>query len=379
MSKPNQTFTLDEILSFFHQINPGKSQSTYTTMKYNLQRISKVANIDFIDIDATTIQPTTFLLKMEKYSLNTKIQTILGIELWIKYKIAKIPHGSKTKIEKYNQLKFKWDRLLKEMCNSKTEQINKNEMTTKEKENWIDYDELRDKIVNHAWSNFKKINETDDVAIHAETIKENYVKWRDLTLVGLFTLIPPTRIGNYQKMKIRFKRKNSITSYKQDKNYLMIDEGTEKVFPTNKYILCFNQYKTSKFVGQVSKPITDHTLIKLLDRYLLYRLAFLPIKPNKLVETDTLFLTADTKKPLTQAYITETLKKTTNNLVGKKLSCDMFRKIFLTWFLSDNSKSIAERQEMAKFIGQTYTPAIMEKYKRIKQNMPKTTITLNFD
>lgn len=358
----NKKFDLDEILTFFKTINPNKSQSTYTTMKYNLMRISKMAKIDFTEINELILQPKYLECAMNKYSVNTQIQTILGIELWIKYKLAKLSIGSKSKIEKYNTLKLKWDGILKSLCNEKNETINKNEMTETEKNNWIDYDDLLKKwvvLIN---------NKLDDNT--PKNVLKLFTEWRDITMASLFILIPPTRIGNYETMRIRYMKTQDAKSLKQDRNYLMIDERPDV---EHKYTLCFNKYKTAKFVGQVCEPITQKKMIQVLDKYIQLRLVILPINKYKYQETDTLFINGDTLTQLSQSYITETLKKTTKKYIDKKLSCDIFRKIYLTWFLSDNTKSINDKQKLAKFVGQTYQPSMMEKYKKItdaKKNQP---------
>ncbi len=360
----NRKFSLEEIINYFKEINPNKSASTYTTMKYNLIRISKLGQIEFSEIDATTITPENIAEGMSKYSVNSQIQTILGIQLWIKYKLVKLENGSKKQIDSYNLLKGKWDIQLRELCNTKNKRIEENQMTEKEKANWIDYEELRQKWTSVVDDKLKDDNKYNKISM------ESFNMWRDITLTSLFILIPPTRIGNYEKMRIRYKKTNDATALKRDRNYLMVDEDAGIFEKTGKYkyTLCFNQYKTAKHIGQVSEGISSTKLIQIFDRYLEQRVAILPINKYKFQETDTLFINGDSKKQLTQAYITEKLKKTTDTFVGKKLSCDMFRKIFLTWFLADNEKSIAQRKEMARFIGQTYKPTIMETYKKITLN-----------
>ena len=365
---PNQkyTFTLTEILTYFENINPNKSASTYSTMKYNLIRIAKMGKLEFIDIDATTIQPKNLETAMDTYSVNSQIQTILGINLWIKYKIVKLGNNNKSKIDSYNTLKNKWDVLLKDLCNQKTKKIEENKMTKTEEENWIDYTDLKKKwcdIIKTTMDEYSGLNETTTFPEKLSMFNE----WRDLALVSLFIMIPPTRIGNYEKMRIRYTKTNDVSQLKRDKNYIMIDNDAGIFVNTGKYKykLCFNQYKTSKHIGQVCENIEDTLLIKVLGIYLDLRISIQPILTHKFNETDSLFINGDTKNSLTQSFITELLKKTTNKYIGKKLSCDMFRKIFLTWFLSDDTKSIADRKKVARFIGQTYNPTIMEKYRKI--------------
>lgn len=378
---PNQkyTFTLNEIITFFENINPNKSASTYTTMKYNLIRIAKMGKVDFIDIDATTIQPKNLEEAMATYSVNSQIQTILGINLWIKYKIVKLNNSSKSKIDAYNTLKNKWDVLLKDLCNQKNKKIEENKMTKTEEENWIDYTDLKKKWCDIAITHIDEYKGSENATLPEK--KNSFNEWRDLALVSLFIMIPPTRIGNYEKMRIRYTKTNDVSQLKRDKNYIMIDNDAGIFVNTGKfkYKLCFNQYKTSKHIGQVCENIEDTLLIKVLNIYLDLRLSIQPIQKHRLNDTDSLFINVDTKNSLTQSVITELLKKTTNKFIGKKLSCDMFRKIFLTWFLSDDTKSIADRKKVARFIGQTYNPTIMEKYRKIVEPTEhRTPIVLDF-
>ena len=221
-----KTFDLDEIMTFFKTINPNKSQSTYTTMRYNLLRIPKMTKIDFIETCESVLQPDFLEIPMSKYSVNTQIQSILGIELWIKYKIAKLSVGSKIKIAKYNALKDKWDVLLKSLCNKKNDTINQNVMTTTEKENWIEYTQLR-----RVWE--KVVTDT------LEKTDNSFTLLRDLTLTSLFILLPPCRIGNYETMRIRFMKKTGVKTLKQDRNYLMIDKNEEGDKKTNITVLYY--------------------------------------------------------------------------------------------------------------------------------------------
>ena len=235
-------------------------------------------------------------------------------------------------------------------------------MTEAEKENWIDYPELRKKWIELIKNKLSNISGT-------------FTEWRDITMVSLFILIPPTRIGNYETMRIRFLKTMEAKSLKQDRNYLMINEKTG----TPKYTLCFNKYKTARFIGQTCEEITDETMIKVLDKYITLRLHLQPINKYKFNDTDTLFINTE-KKQLSQSYITETLKKTTKKYIDKKLSCDLFRKIFLTNFLNDNSKSIEDRKKMAKTMGQQYAPSTAETYRKIvPPKPPQIPILLSFD
>tara|TARA_R110002012_G_scaffold10961_3_gene49347 strand:- start:2200 stop:3249 length:1050 start_codon:yes stop_codon:yes gene_type:complete len=347
--------SIEDLIEYYEKINPNKSASTYSTMKYNLIRMSKILKKDINDIvlsDLADIQK--FEKSMKDYKLNTKIQTILGVKLFIKYK-----NGNMSQVEPFNQL-------LKKYCLENQKDIEKNEMSENEKKNWIDYIDLKEKYLQFYEYKFEsgieeKINDYQ---------KYNFI--RNFLLLGLYILLPPTRIGNYQLMKIREKKKRKASSLSKEHNYIM-DNGD------GSYQLVFNQYKTSQYLGQQENTILkDSRLSNILKTYMDIREKFI----NNKKETN-LFVNKD-KRAMTQPNITDCLKYQSRKIIGKELSVNLLRHIFLTWFINQN-KSIEEKKKVAHFIGQSYDAPMMEKYYRkpTKEDKPiiekKDECSLNFD
>ena len=335
--------SIEDVIAFFRKNNPDKSISTYTTMKYNIIRLQKITEKDIDDLNIDDLSDTNFIEKqLEHYALNTKIQSILGIKLFLKYK-----KSDKNLIEKYNDI-------LKEYIQLNKDQIDKNEMTYNESKNWIDYKDLIEKYNNYYENNFLK-----DYEIIEET-GNNYSRYnfiRNFLLLSLFIELPPTRIGNYQFMKIKLKKKRNGTSLNKDYNYLMIND-IKKEKPN--YSLVFNKYKTSRVLGQVTHDIEKNSkLEKIISMYIIKRNNFINNKTNNS------FLLAKDKTNMTQSNITDTLKYVSRKIINKELSANLFRHIFLTYFFQKNI-SIEEKKHIARFIGQSYEPSMMEKYKRIK-------------
>ena len=111
--------SIQDVVEFFKTENPNKSESTYNTMRFNIIRLQKIHDKDINDLsidDFINIKKNMKLLN-EKYSLNTIIQTLMGIKLFLRFKEVK------------TDLPNSYNDELKKLCASKQEVIEKNEMT----------------------------------------------------------------------------------------------------------------------------------------------------------------------------------------------------------------------------------------------------------
>tara|TARA_R110000823_G_scaffold2257_8_gene9226 strand:- start:707 stop:1750 length:1044 start_codon:yes stop_codon:yes gene_type:complete len=330
--------SIEDVIEYFKNENPDKSSSTYSTMKYNIVRLQKITGIDIDDLTIDDfVSISSIMDEVQKYALNTQIQTIMGIKLFLRFKEA-----DSSLITEYNDI-------LKDLCNSCKEVIEKNEMSDNEKKNWIDYPILKKDFEVYFKDVFLQ-NMKNESSSGSDYLYYNHV--RNILLLSLYILLPPTRIGNYQYMKIRDKKKRDATSLAKSYNYLMnnLDGSFEIVF---------NKYKTSKYIGQISHHIEKDTLLsEILQLYILRRSQFV----NRL--DNTAFLVAKDKKAMSQTNITDTLKYVSRKVIGKSMSCNLFRHIYISNF-STLKKSIEERKKMCNFIGQTYEPNMFDKYVRI--------------
>jgi len=350
--------SLTNFLNWYRQTNPNKSQATYDAMKYNLSRICKLNDCEFADLNVEThLTNPEEIIKVirEKYSLNTSIQTILGIKFFLLFK------GNN-----YSLIK-NYETLLKQLTEENQKIIEKNELTEKERINWIDYPNLRERMA-QVW----------DYGIAPSSLEMDFHIVRNITMVAMYVFLPPARIGNYSKMVLRYVKKHPIkvdtqtNSYPKKHNYLFLTEA-------GALCLVFNQYKTSKYVGQKcltitpdmgSSPFGDMRFIyKILFIYIRRREAFFGNKKTQYKKINPLFFNIQTKKEIDGSHFTDILKETTSKYVGKTLSVNLFRHIFITDFLKKET-DIHYKRMVAEFMGQTYTPTMLEKYNRvnIKEN-----------
>lgn len=329
--------SIRDVIEFYKMTNPDRSESTYSVMKFNIVRLEKITKLDINDLtikDFENINET--IKKFSHYALNTQIQTVMGIKTFLKFKRAK------------ENLIDKWNIELKSLCDETKIIIEKNIMTPKEEKNWIDYPILKEKIKyffeNEFFQELEKENLTDYTKY----------KWiRDFLLLCLYTELPPTRIGNYQFMKIRYEKKRLATSLDKKQNYLMINKD-------DSYELVFNKYKTSKYLGQIDHVIKKNNILsKIIPKFLEIRSKYVKNKKNL-----TLFVNK-INNDMTQTNITDTLKFITRKIVDKELSVNLLRHIFVSDFLTHNH-SIEHKKEIAFFMGQTYEATMMEKYNKKK-------------
>lgn len=178
------------------------------------------------------------------------------------------------------------------------EELEKQEKTDKQKQNWMDWVEVEDRfnvLYKRTMPLMKKekltTSETDDMV--------------NLVLLALYVLIPPRRSQDYANMKI--------------KNY---DEKTDNYLSKGRFY--FNKYKTQKFYGKQDVPLPP-------------KLKYLITRWNTKHDNDYL-LFDKTGMPLTNVKITNRL----NKIFGKKISSSMLRHIYL----SDKFKGMPKLTEM---------------------------------
>lgn len=333
--------SLNAVLDDFKEINPNRTQSTYNTMKYNLFRITKITNIKFPDLNPNIFINSTYIIDLidKKYSLNTRVATILGIIVLLKYFHKKNPSNLTS------SLIFNYEKKLNISSIKVNEIIDQQQLTEAEAKNWIDYNELLNKLLNYINKEFLQPDSG-----------YTYNEIRNTTLMALYVLLPPSRIGNYRMMKIRYEKKRTAIQLQKKFNYLMITKD-------NKINIVFNQYKTKKYIGQVEKTVDNVVLEKLLKLYINRR--------EHMTNTSNTWLFINQyNKEMSQTNITDTLKFVSNLIVKKELSVNMFRHIYLTDYTKKNN-TIKNNKLTAEFMGQTYTPTMMEKYKKYEIEISK--------
>tara|TARA_E500000318_G_scaffold111859_1_gene132218 strand:- start:404 stop:1450 length:1047 start_codon:yes stop_codon:yes gene_type:complete len=317
---------MEEIINAYMDSNGSKSSSTRSTLKQGLKRLEKIFNKDFDKLKIKDFSNSESVVDKitNLYSLNTTIGTILSIIRFLIFKES----GEKI-IQEYRDI-------LNELIQERNGGSAKQEFKEGEEENWIDYEELRDKVLKLSEEYLQK--------------KKSFTEYRNFLILSLFVLIPPARVGNYLDM---VKKDNSVMKQKIDSlpkkfNYIVKTGDT--------YTLIFNQYKTSKVLGKVKYEIKDKVLNKLIDKYL--------EKFNNNPK-NRFFMINASGKPMNQSNFTNAQSSITRKLFSKKITNNQFRRIFFTHFLSTNP-SVEEKQEVLRISGQNYKPSMVEKYDRKK-------------
>ncbi len=316
---------MDDFLEKYQKSNNTKSKSTMSTMKQNIIRIEKLIGKKIDDFKVSDFKDINKVVDLitEKYNLNTAIQTILGI---IKY--LTLNNIESQVVEDYREV-------LNELVVERNAEQNNQDYRNNEEENWIEYPELK-----------KRVEEL--VPEYLEN-KKSFSGFRNFLILSLFTLIPPARISHYSNMVKKYKSDMKVKpkSLPSRKNYIIINgDGT--------HTFVFNTYKTSRTSGKVIHEIENDDLNKLLDKY------FKEYNNNKKKQN---FLINVNGQEMSQENITNSQRSVSKKLLGKSLTNNLFRHIFLTYF-SSLDPSIKEKIRVGDLIGQKYKATQMEKYVR---------------
>ncbi len=360
---------MNDFLEWYEKSNPNKSKSTYDAMKYNYVRIKKTmccSETDLSDLNEDDFVDINSIINKiyPEFSLNTTIQSCLGIKFYCLFR------GFKQEIIK------DCDSCLKTLIKDKNEIVNKNELSEVERDNWVEYPTLQEKMKQYHQYTIRKDFPVPDGMVDMD---KKLQQMRNFTMLGMYTFLPPTRIGNYQKMVVRYTQdgrtetlKKPHKSFAKKHNYLFIDEGDKY----RDFTLVFNQYKTSKHLGQIIVKLEKGKSLhgdggrtyEILDDYVRFRRQYFKSMTRTKQHPYLFFNLNSQKEMLTGNNYTGILQQTSNEIVGKKLSVNLLRHIYITHFLKKES-SIQDKTIIAEFMGQGYTPTMLEKYNRVNLGM----------
>ncbi len=230
---------------------------------------------------------------IDKYSNNTKKSYYISIVSYLKGK--KVP----KKTQEY------WT----DKMNSSNKEFKErsDEKTQKQKDNWINWNEVLDI--------HKKMGETLPKKVSTE---KEYLKCLSYLVLSLYVLIAPRRVKDYAEMLVVPEYKETMS---KENNYLDVKN--------KKFV--FNTYKTKGAYGQQVEDIPKD-LFDILKK--------MSIPKEKTFEPIEMVLTYKGEKPAGN-YITRLL----NNVFGKNVSASMLRNIYVSHKLG-NSKN--EAKELAK-------------------------------
>lgn len=189
-------------------------------------------------------------------------------------------------------------------------EIDKAEKTTREKENWIEWNEVKEKQ--------RQLTEEVDMFANLKSITENqFNTLLKLVVLSLYTETPPRRNQDYLDMYVGKATTDS-------KNYLDL---SAKQF-------VFNKFKTSKTYGQQVIDIPE-PLMKIIKIYLKHH-------PSK-SKTDYKFLVYYDGSPM---VIVNSITRILNKVFGKNIGSSMLRHIYLS-----SKYDIKEMEEDATAMG----------------------------
>ena len=209
--------------------------------------------------------------------------------------------------------------LMLEDANKYNQQLRSQEMTPKQKENWIGLDGVR-KVYHELYKRNAPLLKKDRLT------KREYKDCLDLILLSLYVLIPPRRSQDFSLMKIR--------NFEKNDNYY---DG--KAFH-------FNRYKTAKTYGeQIIKPTRKLKL--LLDKWILHN-------------TGDYILSTFDGLPLPVSKMTVYL----NNIFGMRISTTMLRHIYISDEVLKNMPALSELDKVAEQMGHSVQEQIGT-YKKI--------------
>jgi len=157
---------------------------------------------------------------------------------------------------------------------------------------------------------------------------------RELSLYGIYTVLPPRRIMDYSLMKVSWNKKKAVDETKLDKeyNYLVLTKSGKPL----KMII--NKYKTSKRYGTYIRTVIPEKLSNLLAKY---------IDEQDIKNGEPLFGT-EQKKHYTHGGFSRMVGDLFLKVTGKRASINILRHSAITHFLGSKKRTVKEREDFAK-------------------------------
>lgn len=274
----------------FKNLIDGGNRKESTIKSYE-SRLKTLNNGKDVDNLAFLYNYDVILEKIQKYKITTQRNFIISI-----VSVLKNTKTMKSMYDKYSKL----------LDHYNTELKTNNTKSETQKDNWISQEEVikvYDELYNQVYPILcnKKTNITEN----------NFNKITQLILLSLFVLQQPRRLLDYLNMVIV---KKSPKEMDKDLNYFDVSNG----------IMYFNNYKTSGTYKTQEVPVNER-LQELLKCYI-------NIHPTKLIAKNQIYMLCnyDGTKINNVSTLTRILNKIFMSSVGKRISSNLLRNIFLT-------------------------------------------------
>ncbi len=242
-----------------------------------------------------------------------------------------------------NDNKAIWNDYLKQLNKKKAEMQRSGEMTSKQKDKYIDWKEiLKLKRLLGREVNLARLYQRAIVS------KKDFQKVQRYLLLNLLTELPPTR-NDYADIKIISEKDFNKLSEKNSENYLVTARGGYKIL--------WNRYKTARTYGKilVFVPKYSKRLQRLLVKHVKYLRKHFP-------ENDALLLNQNFGR-LTRNALTKYLQRLFKQYFKKSISTTMLRQIFLT--NKYNKKALEEQQDTSRLMGHSMKTQIADYIKKV--------------
>lgn len=281
---------------------------------YTVNRMESLININFQDWNLKTFLNTDDIEDKIKDEIPSAQIHLLGtIKRFLSYK-------GKTNIMIYKTYNKK--------INAKYKLLNKNrsiEKINKNKEiNTITYNQMKSIFIS-------KISE----------IKQyGYIKFRNYLILGFYLLQTPSRLCNLVHMKYIKEPKTLLKNIENKEfNYISKIEG--------KYNICYNNYQTKGYLGQINMILEDVNLIDMLDYYFKYHIT----------DSGYMFFNGLAKIENTKnTTLGESVRKMSLLLFKKKLNIKDLRFEYLKEYYK-TEHTYEEKENMHRNMNVLYNPA----------------------
>ena len=302
------------------------NENTKMFIKNTTLRLEKLLKNKFSDwLVSDFLDFESFQKKIESFSLTGKIHMNSIVKRFLSYK-------NKYNTEIYRKYRNQINGLYDELNSN----ANKNVKTIKQQKNYLSYKLAREALIKHI-PEIKKLT--------------TYTQYRDYLILAWYLLQPPVRLCNLKHL-VLIKNDSVLLKNIEDKskNYITKIKGV--------YHVCYNNYKTSKNLGQINLTIENIHLIDLLDTYLnKYN-----IVDNKQFFYNNLQLIPRNMEGITFGFaITKTIKRLMNI---SNISLNILRHSYISEFL-ESLRSVEEKKDLALKMGQQYKMNMQDYYVKV--------------
>ena len=230
---------------------------------------------------------------------------------------------------KYAELIQKYQDKIKTLQEDINDKYDENEKTDKQKENWIEYNEIL-KLLRKMKKDTKPLLEKEQLTNKDKDLIQQY-----LVLYLYSGKAFPVLRNDFAEMKVV---KDGDDTDK-DKNYFILKEKGSPFFR-------LNEYKTAKYQGEKDIPIKDMDLRKLINKWI------------DINGTGYLLINISSGTPMKANGISKYLTKIFKKHFDKKISTSLLRSIYISHkYNGDKQLSTKDKKELAEEMGHSKSTA----------------------